>query len=90
MLKGLEGVKTHEHREWIPILENSQDIPALAGRVTEVLERVKDVHGFLLSGHGLYTWGVDMAQARRHVEIFEFLFEVVGRREFSAVPSNDK
>jgi hypothetical protein len=31
-----------------------------------------------------------MAQARRHVEIFEFLFEVVGRREFSAVPSNDK
>jgi methylthioribulose-1-phosphate dehydratase len=90
MLKGLEGVKTHEHREWIPILENSQDIPALAGRVTEVLERVKDAHGFLLSGHGLYTWGVDMAQARRHVEIFEFLFEVVGRREFSAVPSNEK
>jgi len=90
MLKGLEGVKTHEHREWIPILENSQDIPALARRVTEVLEREKDGHGFLLSGHGLYTWGVDMAQARRHVEIFEFLFEIVGRCEFGAVPSNVK
>jgi len=90
MLKGLEGVKTHEHREWIPILENSQDIAALARRVTDVLEREKDAHGFLLSGHGLYTWGVDMAQARRHVEIFEFLFEIVGRCEFGAVPSNVK
>jgi methylthioribulose-1-phosphate dehydratase len=82
MLKGLEGVKTHEHREWIPIFENSQEIAALAKRVSEVLEREKDAHGFLLSGHGLYTWGVDVAQARRHVEIFEFLFEVLGRREF--------
>jgi methylthioribulose-1-phosphate dehydratase len=82
MLKGLEGVKTHEHREWIPIFENSQEIAALAKKVSEVLERENDAHGFLLSGHGLYTWGVDVAQARRHVEIFEFLFEVLGRREF--------
>jgi ribulose-5-phosphate 4-epimerase/fuculose-1-phosphate aldolase len=36
-------------------------------------------HGFLLSGHGLYTWGRDLAEARRHIEIHEFLFEVVGR-----------
>jgi methylthioribulose-1-phosphate dehydratase len=90
MLKGLEGVTTHEHREWIPILENSQDIPALAGRVSEILDQVKDAHGFLLSGHGLYTWGVDMAQARRHVEIFEFLFEVVGRHEFGGVTSQNR
>src|SRR6266568_6959470 len=26
MLKGLEGVRTHKHREWLPILENSQDM----------------------------------------------------------------
>src|SRR5712691_12253815 len=26
MLKGLEGVKTHEHAEWLPILENDQDM----------------------------------------------------------------
>jgi methylthioribulose-1-phosphate dehydratase len=82
MLKGLEGVRTHEHREWIPIFENSQDIPSLAKKVSARLEQKSDVHGFLLAGHGLYTWGVDVAQARRHVEIFEFLLEVVGRREF--------
>jgi methylthioribulose-1-phosphate dehydratase len=81
MLKGLAGVTTHEHREWVPILENSQDMPALAGRVESVLSEHPGCHGFLLRRHGLYTWGRDLAEARRHVEILEFLFEVVGRRE---------
>jgi methylthioribulose-1-phosphate dehydratase len=89
MLKGLEGVKTHEHREWIPIFKNSQEIATLADKVSETMQREMDAHGFLLSGHGLYTWGVDVAQARRHVEIFEFLFEVVGRREFGAAPNSN-
>jgi len=83
MLKGLEGVRTHQHREWVPIFPNNQDVPALAAKVSAELERDPAAHGFLISGHGLYTWGEDLAQARRHVEIFEFLFEVVGRREFS-------
>jgi len=87
MLKGLEGVRTHEHREWIPIFENAQDIRVLADEVISRLQRETQAHGFLLSGHGLYTWGEDVAQARRHVEIFEFLFEVVGRREFGGAPA---
>jgi methylthioribulose-1-phosphate dehydratase len=37
-------------------------------------------HGFLLRRHGLYAWGKDLDEARRHLEIFEFLFEVEGRR----------
>jgi methylthioribulose-1-phosphate dehydratase len=36
-------------------------------------------HGFLIRRHGLYTWGADIAQARRHLEVLEFLLEVVGR-----------
>ena len=79
MLKGLEGVRTHEHAEWVPILENDQDIPALARRVETVLKESPAIHGFLLRGHGLYTWGDDLAQARRHVEILEFLLETTGR-----------
>ena len=79
MLKGLEGVKTHEHREWIPILENSQDMWSLAVRVAETLRQHPTAHGFLLRRHGLYAWGKDRAQAKRHVEILEFLFETVGR-----------
>jgi len=79
MLKGLEGVSSHEHTEWLPILENDQDIPALARRVEAVMEQSPAIHGFLLRGHGLYTWGDDLAQARRHVEILEFLLETTGR-----------
>jgi methylthioribulose-1-phosphate dehydratase len=79
MLKGLEGVRTHEHREWLPIIENSQDYVALARSVEEMLCLHPDSHGFLLRRHGLYTWGSELAQAKRHVEILEFLLEVIGR-----------
>jgi methylthioribulose-1-phosphate dehydratase len=79
MLKGLEGVKTHEHREWIPILENSQDMWTLADSMAEILRQHPNAHGLLLRRHGLYAWGKDRWQAKRHVEIFEFLFETLGR-----------
>ena len=79
MLKGLEGIVTHEHREWIPILENDQDIPRLAGLVRQLLTEQPACHAFLLRRHGLYTWGQTLPQAVRHVEILEFLFEAVGR-----------
>lgn len=79
MLKGLEGITTHEHREWIPILENDQDMPRLAGRVRQVLGENPACHAFLLRRHGLYTWGDTLPQAVRHVEILEFLLEAVGR-----------
>jgi methylthioribulose-1-phosphate dehydratase len=79
MLKGLEGVRTHQHREWLPILENSQDMEELAGQVATTLRQNPGVHGFLLREHGLYTWGQTLPEAKRHVEILEFLMEVVAR-----------
>ncbi|HKX32243.1 MAG TPA: methylthioribulose 1-phosphate dehydratase [Blastocatellia bacterium] len=81
MLKGLAGVRTHAHREWLPIIKNSQDLTALAGEVEERLRSHPQAHGFLLQGHGLYTWGQSLNEARRHIEIFEFLLEVTGRRQ---------
>jgi len=80
MLKGLDGIRTHEHREWLPIIENSQDMYTLARTVTQTLARHPNAHGFLLQGHGLYSWGPDLAAAKRHVEILEFLLEVAGRK----------
>jgi len=79
MLKGLQGVQTHEHTEWLPIIDNSQDMPSLAVSVAETLNEHKAVHGFLLRRHGLYSWGETLAQAKRHVEILEFLLETMGR-----------
>jgi methylthioribulose-1-phosphate dehydratase len=83
MLKGLAGVKTHEHRENLPIIENSQDIKALAVTFEEALRTYPKCHGVLLRRHGLYTWGQDLPEARRQVEILEFLLEVVGRKHFA-------
>ena len=80
MLKGLEGVKTHQHTEWLPIIENSQDMSALSVSVGNILKEHQQSHGLLLRRHGLYSWGNDLAQARRHVEILEFLLEALGRR----------
>jgi len=79
MLKGLSGVSTHEHAEWVPIIPNTQDYGRMAHDVMGALRENPRCHGLLLRGHGLYTWGQDLAEASRHVEIFEFLFEVVGR-----------
>ena len=82
MLKGLAGVTTHEHAEWVPVFDNTQDIPELSERVRQCLKdsHAPIRHGFLIRRHGLYTWGHDLDEARRHIEIFEFLFECVARR----------
>ena len=81
MLKGLEGIHTHEHREWIPVLENNQDMTVLAAQANRLLKTNPEVHGLLVRRHGMYTWGKDLATAARHVEILEFLMEAVGRRQ---------
>jgi methylthioribulose-1-phosphate dehydratase len=80
MLKGLDGVETHEHREWLPVVENTQDWAAAAPQIETMLRAHPDAHGFLIRGHGLYTWGKDLAEAKRQIEILEFLFEVMGRK----------
>ncbi len=83
MLKGLAGVRTHEHRELLPILENSQDMDHLANQVKVALRQHPHAHGLLLRGHGLYTWGESINEAKRHTEILEFLIEITGRTQFA-------
>lgn len=81
MLKGLRGVETHERRERLPIIANSQDYTSLAEEVGHTLGRYPDAHGILVRRHGLYTWGRDIAEARRHAEVLEFLLEAIGVEE---------
>jgi len=80
LLKGLSGVTTHMHMERVPVLENSQNYAELAAALAAALESHPEAHGVLLSRHGLYTWGQSVAEARRHLEALEFLFEVEERR----------
>lgn len=75
MQKALDGIVTHEMPIDFPVFDNNQDIPALAQEVNEAWhsDRVR-YHGLLVRGHGLYGWGRDLDQARRHIEALEFLF----------------
>ena len=81
MLKGLAGVTTHEHAEWLPIYDNTQDIPALAEQISKDMQSAdwSQRHGYIIRRHGIYTWGKDLDEALRQIEILEFLFECIGR-----------
>ena len=72
LLKAFPGTSTHEAALDIPVLPNSQDMRTLAAQVDALLDR-QPMWGYLIDGHGLYAWGQDMAEARRHLEAFEFL-----------------
>ena|SRR5690606_3498136 len=72
LLKAFRGNESHETAVDVPVLPNSQHMPTLAAQVDALLDR-GPMWGYLIDGHGLYAWGRDMAEARRHLEAFEFL-----------------
>lgn len=75
VLKALEGIQTHECDTVLPIFPNTQDIASLARDVDAYLDEHPDTYAYCIAGHGFYTWGRDLAAARRHIEALEFLFE---------------
>jgi methylthioribulose-1-phosphate dehydratase len=77
MQKALRGINTHESSVTLPIFPNDQNMHELAETVKQHKHKIS--HGFLLVGHGLYTWGANLEEAKRHVEALEFLLEISGR-----------
>lgn len=75
--KAIAGYTTHESVLDLPVFPNTQAMDELVGRVDAWLDAWLDagtpLYGYLIDGHGIYTWGVDMAETRRHLEAFEFL-----------------
>ena len=78
MLKGLQGINTHATSIELPIINNDQNLETLSETAGQRFEQAP--HGLLVSGHGLYAWGADLQQARRHTEIHEFLLELAWRQ----------
>ena len=72
LIKALRGHESHEEVLDLPVLANNQCIPTLAAQVDVLLDK-GSMWGYLIEGHGMYAWGRDMAEARRHLEAFEFL-----------------
>jgi len=73
--KAFAGVQTHESVLTVPVFDNTQDIDALARDTRAWFAEHPEQPGYLIRGHGLYTWGNTMADCLRHAEAFEFLFE---------------
>lgn len=74
ILKGLKGVETHLGTVVLPIVNNHQVMKDILNEMES--HWPNKPHGFLIAGHGLYTWGTTVAEAKRHIETFEFLFEL--------------
>jgi methylthioribulose-1-phosphate dehydratase len=77
MLKAL-GATTHDTSIKVPVFENDQDMERFTAMLEKNLSKLKSQPGFLMAGHGLYAWGDSLSAAKRHIEAFEFLLEVVG------------
>jgi len=71
--KAISGYTTHESVLDLPVFPNTQDMQVLVDAVDAWLDAGKPLHGYLIDGHGIYTWGVDMVETKRHIEAFEFL-----------------
>ncbi|HSN00328.1 MAG TPA: methylthioribulose 1-phosphate dehydratase [Rudaea sp.] len=71
--KAIAGHVSHEQAIDLPVFANTQHMPELVAKVDAWIRSGKPLYGYLIEGHGLYTWGRDMAEAERHVEAFEFL-----------------
>lgn len=74
LLKGFKGVRSHETRVLLPSFANSQDIQGLANKAEPLLKELV-CFGLLLRGHGLYVWGETVNDAKRHLEVFEYIFK---------------
>ncbi|MGB0954496.1 MAG: methylthioribulose 1-phosphate dehydratase [Panacagrimonas sp.] len=75
LLKILPGLNTHAAAVAIPVFENDQNIQRLADVVDRHIQSNPMTPAYLIQGHGLYTWGDDLNQARHRVEALEFMFE---------------
>ena len=75
LLKGFHGITSHEETIRIPIFENSQDIQKLSITLDNYIKKNPQCYGFILRGHGLTCWGKSVWEAKRHLEVFRYLFE---------------
>jgi len=74
LLKAFADIDTHNSRITVPVFANDQNIERLAGRVDDYMGANSPVHGYLIAGHGLYTWGPDVKTTAYYLEAFEYLF----------------
>ncbi|HSL77042.1 MAG TPA: methylthioribulose 1-phosphate dehydratase [Candidatus Limnocylindrales bacterium] len=82
MLKGIPGV-TNTDVHLVPVVRNTPREPELVGELETVFAdpRFATTRAVIVRDHGAYIWGDDVMDAKRHTEVYHFLFEAtVARR----------
>ena len=82
MLKGLPGVQNTDVHV-VPVIRNTPREPELVEQLNRVFddERFAAAWAVIVRDHGAYIWGDDVWAAKRHAEVYHFLFEAtVARR----------
>ncbi|MFO7953765.1 methylthioribulose 1-phosphate dehydratase [Thioalkalivibrio sp.] len=74
-LRELPGCEHPARGVQIPVFANHPNMQQLAARVDAAMDRDPGLAGYLISGHGLYTWGQTVERAMQRTEAFEFMFE---------------
>jgi methylthioribulose-1-phosphate dehydratase len=99
MLKGIRGL-TNQERHLVPVIDNTPRESQLVTNMERMLAdpRFDAAFGVLVRDHGCYVWGADIWEAKRHTEVYHYLFgAVVARAErgyrppvIQSIPSLEK
>lgn len=73
LLKLFDGYSDPAQALPLPVFPNEQNIAALAAHIDQAMDTHGSGHAYLIAGHGLYTWGKNIQQARYRVEALEFM-----------------
>jgi methylthioribulose-1-phosphate dehydratase len=88
MLKGIRGVANRDVH-LLPVIRNTPRESELTEQLARVLDDPRFASSFavVVADHGAYIWGDDVWEAKRHTEVYHFLFEaVVARRDRQQEP----
>lgn len=81
MLKGIRGL-TNQDAHLLPVIDNtareSQLVEAMAVALAD--PRFERAWAVLVRDHGCYIWGADVWEAKRHTEVYHYLFQAVVAR----------
>ena len=81
MLKGIRGVGNRDvHR--LPVIRNTPRESELVDQIQRILDdpRFEQAFAIVVADHGAYIWGDDVMEAKRHTEVYHFLFEATVAR----------
>jgi methylthioribulose-1-phosphate dehydratase len=81
ILKGIRGVGNRD-THLLPVIRNTPRESELVEQLTRVLDDPRFASSFavIVADHGAYIWGDDVWEAKRHTEVYHFLFEAAVAR----------